>query len=196
VAERQEILERIDAVARRPAIIAVDGPSGAGKSTLARRLQEELAGSAQIVEGDDFYRDMPDEDRARLSPAEGFRQYFDWERLKSQVLDPARSGAQTLRYQKYDWDNAELGEWVEVPTPEVLILDGVYSHRPEFAGLADLRVYVQTPETVRVQRQAERDENDDAEISRWKAAEDHYLHVVAPAGSADILVSGEASWSI
>jgi uridine kinase len=131
MSDHRQILEHISHLVRRPAVIAIDGQSGSGKSTLARRLQEELGSSAQIIQGDDFYRDMPEEDRARLSPAEGFQQYFDWQRMKSQVLDPARSGAQTLRYQKYDWDNAKLGEWMEVPTPEILILESVYSHRPE-----------------------------------------------------------------
>lgn len=175
---------------RRPLLVGVDGPGGSGKSTLARELLPQLDG-AVVVEGDDFYRDLPDDTRAGLDAAAGYDQYFDWQRLRAEVLVPVREGRRTLRYQRYDWEQARLGAWIAVPMPPVVLVEGVYTLRPELAELVDLKVFVATGEAARLQRQRRRGENPDAWISRWMAAEDHYLRVAQPQRVADLVVAGE-----
>ncbi|MFM7535196.1 MAG: AAA family ATPase [Acidimicrobiales bacterium] len=63
-------------VGDRITLIGVDGHSAAGKSTFAARLAERL--DASLVRGDDFYRVMDAAERARLTPEEGMRSYYDW----------------------------------------------------------------------------------------------------------------------
>ena len=82
---------RARAAGRRPIIVGIDGPSGAGKSTLARRIEEALK-DVSIVHKDDFYSDAPEQLLSILSPAEGYSSYFDWQRLREQVLLPLSSG--------------------------------------------------------------------------------------------------------
>ena len=176
-----------------PVVIGVDGQGGSGKSTFALRLQAELGERAVIVEGDDFYRDMPDEERSKLTASEGYDQYFDWQRLEEQVLRPAHTEAETLRYQKYDWDKAAMGMWVDRPMPAILIIEGVYTLRAEFAGLLDLRIYVECSEPERLKRQADRGENEAIWIERWVAAEDFYVRNVDPKRRSDVVLDGETS---
>ena len=51
---------------RGPTIVAVDGHSASGKTTFARTLAG--AGPSTILHLDDFYRPMPSEERAALTP--------------------------------------------------------------------------------------------------------------------------------
>lgn len=81
-------------------IVAVDGHSASGKTTFARTLAG--AGPSTILHLDDFYRPMPSEERAVLTPADGAEQLFDVGRLATQALAPLRAGRNT-RFQAYDW---------------------------------------------------------------------------------------------
>jgi uridine kinase len=182
-------LERIAAHPRRPLLVGIDGPGGSGKSTLARRLAGRLEG-AVVIEGDDFYRDQPDGTRAALDAAGGYERYFDWERLRDEVLVPVREGHRVLRHRRYDWERARLGARVEQPMPDIVIVEGVYTLRPQLAGLVDLKVFVATDEATRLRRQLDRGENSEEWIARWMAAEDHYLRLVGPERSADLVIPG------
>lgn len=181
--------ELLAAVDRRPALVGIDGQGGAGKSTFARAVVGEL-GNAVVVEGDDFYRDLPDDERVSLAPAAGVEQYFDWQRLRREVLEPVRRGDAVLRYQRYDWDRATMGDWVERPMPDVVVVEGVYTLRPQLLDLIDVAVWVETSEETRLRRQVERGENDDVWIRRWVAAEDHYVATHDPRSVAVLHVEG------
>ncbi len=184
------VASSIAAQNRRPALVAVDGQGGSGKSTFARELAGLLL-AAVVVEGDDFYRVMPEDVRARLGPEEGYESYFDWQRLRDQVLDPVRSQESVLRYQRYDWQRGQLGESLERPMPDVVIVEGVYTLRPQLRDLFDLRIFVQTSTAARLRRQEERGENTSAWIQRWVAAEDHYVSTWAPQAAAEIVIQGD-----
>jgi len=176
-------------VDRRPALVGIDGQGGAGKSTFARAVVGEL-GHAVVVQGDDFYRDLPSDERAALDPAAGVEQYFDWQRLRREVLEPVRRGDAVLRYQRYDWDRATMGDWVEQSMPDVVVVEGVYTLRPQLLDLIDVTVWVETSEETRLRRQVERGENDDVWIRRWVAAEDHYVATHDPRSAAVLHVEG------
>jgi uridine kinase len=171
-------------------VVALDGPGGSGKSTLARELAAAYDGPAAVVEGDDFYADLAENYRASLDAKGGYREYFDWRRLRDQVLIPARQGRPT-EYQRYDWDRARMGDWLTIPRVTVLFVDGVYSSRPELKEYADLVVWVTTSEEERVRRQVERGQNQSVWIQRWMAAENYYLEQIHQPDSAEVVVPGE-----
>lgn len=173
-----------------PVVVGIDGRSGSGKSTLARELAVHIPLPVAIVEGDDFYSDITDVERAALSPADGYEQYFDWRRLKSQVLEPLREGNSALRYQQYDWERATMGNWVETKEPAVVIVEGVYTLRPPLRDLLDVTVYVRTSDELRAQRQVHRAQNSKEWIERWAAAEEYYESQFEPWRDADFTVSG------
>lgn len=174
-------------------LVAIDGMGGSGKSTLAAAVAE-LCG-AVVVHGDDFYRPMAAEDRAELSPEQGYHRYFDWQRLRREVLVPL-AGRRVAEYQRYDWESGDLavGEIHRVDLFGVVVVEGVYVARPELAALYDLLVYVETPPEESLQRLRDRG-HDHGPIdwaTRWRLAEEHYLSVTRPRERVDLVVSGSA----
>ena len=183
----RDLMRRVD---KNPLLIGVDGQGGSGKSTLAREVVRRLGCSAVVVEGDDFYREMPDEERVVLTAEQGFEQYFDWRRLRREVLESVARADDVLRYQRYNWDRATMGEWVELPMPGVVIVEGVYTLRPQLRDLVDVKVYVNASKEVRTQRQIDRGQDSNEWIRRWIAAEDFYVATWEPRAVADLVVEG------
>jgi uridine kinase len=172
----------------RPIVVALDGYSGCGKSTLAAWLAESTG--AVTVHCDDFYRDLTDEVRRALTPSQGVDQYFDWQRLRDEALVPLGEG-RAARFRCYDWEaGGGLGDVVEVRPAEVVIVEGVYSARPELAELVDVAVYVDAPQPVRRARIAARGHGNDECNERWDAAEKVYFGQIRPPESFPYHASG------
>jgi uridine kinase len=174
--------------ARGGVIVAIDGAGGAGKSTLANGIRAAL-GHGSIVQVDDFYRPLSDDQRAALDPRGGYERYFDWRRMRDCALVPLRAGT-IARYRRYDWTTNRLAEWIEVAPCTIVMVDGVYSMRPEFRELIDVAIFVDTPRAERRDRMTARGHNPHDWIERWMAAEDWYLENVKPARHADLIVEG------
>jgi uridine kinase len=174
--------------ARHPLLVAIDGPSGAGKSTLARAVSRRQP--AQIVQMDEFYRVMDPDLRVGLSPSEGVDRYFDWRRLQKEVLEPLCGGRRAC-YQRYDWSTNDLGAWKEIEPSQVTLVEGVYSARPELTEFMDLRVLVETPPAVRLNRQIQRNENSLEWVRRWAKAERLYFSEILPRAPVDLVIAGE-----
>ena len=190
---RRELLKLLALVERasvagRTTLVAIDGLGGAGKSTLAAQVCEELEGAA-IVPVDDFYRPLSDPKRAKLSPEEGYNRYFDWERLRDDVLAPLSRSARS-RYRRYDWATNRLAEWREVEPGGPVIVEGVYSTRPDLRPYFGVTVYVDTPREQRLARMLSRGYEDRSWIERWMAAEDWYAEHVRPGKHVDLVVDG------
>jgi uridine kinase len=175
--------------ARPPArFIAIDGAGGAGKSTLARGVAAALP-SVSIIRVDDFYRPLHGDVRAAADPEYGYRNYFDWERLRDDALIPLRAG-KVARFQRLDWVTARLADWVTVAPAGVVLLEGVYSSRPELRAHLDLAIFIETPRDMRKQRMLARGQSPTGWIEAWMAAEDWYLEHLKPAEQADLVLAG------
>jgi len=61
-----------------------------------------------------------------------------------------------------------------------VLLEGVYSARPELADLVDLRVLVCVPEELRIRQLVAREGGLSAWELQWHEAEDHYFASVVP----------------
>ena len=183
------VVDLVSGQARRPLVVAVDGASAAGTSTLAAAVGRRLA--ASVVAGDDFYRDLPDEERRAPTAGGGVDRYFDWQRLRREALLPLQAG-RPARYRPFDWRaGAGLAEQVVevVPTP-VIVLDGIYSARPELDDVVDVSVLVETPAAERHRRLVARGHGNDAWWPRWDGAESLYFATIRPASSYDLVVPG------
>ena len=168
-------------------IIAIDGRSGVGKSTLAAGLAQKM--QAVCIEGDDFFAGGVDlrEDAAEALAAA----CIDWRRQR-RVLEQLKQG-RSAQYNPFDWQafDGSLSEIpVQVQAREIILLEGVYSARPELRDLVDLTVLVRLPEAERQQRLLARE----GEISdwerQWHRAEDWYFDNIAPESSFDLVVDG------
>jgi uridine kinase len=140
-------------VARAPArlgrtrLVCVDGPAGSGKTTLAEMLRAHLADAGtgtEVVHMDDVYR--------------GWDTDFDevHRRLREQLVEPLGHGRAAC-YQRYDWHAGAFADWVRVPPPQVLLLEGVASGAATLGGVRSLLVWVEADRDVRVRRGVDRD---------------------------------------
>jgi uridine kinase len=170
-------------------IVAIDGHSAAGKSTLARAIANTLP-SVTIVQMDDFYRSLDEEERSRLDAEGGYHQYYDWQRLEEQVLKPLAIG-EDCWYQKYDWSTNRLGEWAQLQATGIVVVEGCYATRPELRHYYDVVLFVETPAARRLQRQVERADATAAWLARWDAAEHFYMEHYYPDRDADLVIAGE-----
>lgn len=164
-------------------LVCVDGPAGSGKTTLAARLVEAL-GQAQpgvravVVHLDDLYEGWSGLDHGLT------------ERLERQVLDPLAQG-RSARYQRYDWERGEFDAWVEVPVPDVLVVEGCGSGQRQVATRATFLAWVEVPADLRLERGLTRDGDamrDD--WLRWMGLEQVQFAQEGTRARADVVLDG------
>ncbi|ASR54374.1 hypothetical protein [Cellulomonas sp. PSBB021] len=143
-------------------VVCVDGPAGSGKTTAGDALVERASARgvrALVVHLDDLY--------AGWSGLEGTL----WPRLAAQVLEPLRRG-RPGRFQRYDWTAGRFADWVDVPVPELLVVEGCGSAQRACDPVAVLRVWVEADRALRLERGLARDGEDArAHWLRWMADE-------------------------
>lgn len=125
-------------------LVCVDGPAGSGKSTTAAALTAAAGDTAAVVHLDDLYDGW--------TGLEGSL----WPRLAAQVLEPLRRG-RPGRFQRYDWATGRFADWVDVPVPGLLVLEGCGAARRAADEVATLRVWVEAPVDLRLERGLARD---------------------------------------
>jgi energy-coupling factor transporter ATP-binding protein EcfA2 len=160
-------------------VLAIDGPSGSGKTTLAVAVCDALRERGVSV---------------GLVPADHFATWDEpaawWPRLESGVLAPLAVG-EPGRYRRTDWsgDRPRLGEWVPVPVPEVLVLEGVTTGRASVRDRLSVLHWVELPgAAARLDRSVGRDgERYRGELARWQRYE---LGWFAVDGTATARLSG------
>ena len=151
-------------------LVGIDGPGGAGKSTLARTLSEK------IVATDDFVT--------------GPWEWYDAERLRREVVDPLLRGA-PARYQRMDWDDAQLKDWCVVEPGGVVVIEGVGALDVRLRDAYDQRIWVEAPREICFERGLLRD--GPAALPLWEAwseKEERYWLEQQPRDSADVIVDG------
>ena len=166
-------------------LIGIDGAGGSGKTDFAYLLACAMGGGARVVEMDDFYRE-PDWGGEREA---GWM--FDWRRLRRQVLNPAVHNEPTS-YQRFDWVTQRMADWIDVPNDVPLVVEGVTTLRRELRGIFTLRIWVETPQSIRLARGLARD---GASARRqweevWMPAEDYYRVTHRPEWDVDVFVDG------
>jgi uridine kinase len=159
--------------------VGVDGLGGAGKTTFATRLAA-AANGAPVVHTDDFAsHDVP----------------LDWAaRFLDEVIDPLLAGRPATFY-PYDWvarRPAPAPLTIE-PAP-IVVIEGVSATRAAWRDRLALRIWVECPRDLRLQRGLARDGEALREFWRsWMAAEDDYVATENPRAHADLVIDGAAA---
>jgi uridine kinase len=158
-------------------IIAIDGCGGSGKSTFAIQLSKHLR-NCPIIHTDDFASwDNP----------------LNWyPRLIEQVLIPL-SLNKVANYQKFDWNEKKLSEWLIVHAQEFVILEGVSSSRKEFRPFLSYSIFVETSREIRLKRGLERDGQPCLDQwLEWMIEEDNYIAKDDPKNYVNTIIDGES----
>jgi uridine kinase len=146
-------------VGLRPArrvVVALDGVDGAGKTVLGRELTALLAPRREVhrVSVDGFHRPAEVRYARGRTPETFYRDQYDHEVIRHRLVEPFRAGEPWLRA-VHDVER----EVPLAPEPEpgagphaVLLVDGIFLHRPELADLWDASVWVEVPFEVSVPR--------------------------------------------
>jgi uridine kinase len=164
-----------DARPDRPfVLVGVGGHGGAGKSTLAARLAEMVPGT-QLVATDSFWNGSG----------------FELDRLRRDVVDVLLEGRHA-RPDEWDW-HAKAHRPGRTITPDgVVVIEGVCALHQMFRTDLDVRVWVDAPAAVRLERGVARD----GEASRstwtdvWMPNEDAYVERDDPISCAHLVVDG------
>jgi uridine kinase len=170
-----EILNRVRqlSISKQLVLIGIDGCGGSGKSTFAAELSCSL-GSVPVIHIDDFYKSS--QERSRLTNPKPIGWQFDWQRLERDVLKPLNAGGEAI-YQRYDWNMDRLADWRNIRTLSPIIIEGIYTLRPELSMYYDLRLWIECPRDIRLKRGLERD-GDHARSQwedDWMKEEDRYI---------------------
>nr|WP_068603517.1 HNH endonuclease [Paenibacillus swuensis] len=96
-----------------------------------------------------------------------------------------------MRYQRYEWDRDAHAEWITIPQGGIVVVEGVYSLRPELVDYYDLTVWVETPRDLRLQRGLERDGEQALPFWQdWMAEEDLYMERTHPQERVRLVLAG------
>jgi len=151
-----------------------------------------------VIDGDDFYAGGTAAEWDAMNPAEKASHCIDWRRQRPVLAALARG--EPASWHRYDWatDDGRLLEHPTVcPPAPVIILEGVYSARPELADLFDLRVLYDAVADVRRQRIVEREGEDHraAWNWRWEEAEQWYFSKAMPRSAFDLVITAAEGWA-
>jgi uridine kinase len=116
---------------------------------------------------------------------------WDWDRFRSQLAEPLLAGRRA-RYQVWDWDRDEGGDWVDVAPGGLVVVEGVSSTRSEAEVPWALRIWVDAPREVRLVRAVERDGESMLPrwLDDWMPSEERYIAREHPDQHADLWVDG------
>lgn len=156
--------------------IGIDGVDGAGKTRLAEEVAQELTSRgrpAVRVSLDQFEREKAERyERGDLSPEGFYRDSFDLERFRAHVVSIAG------------------------PPDVVIVVDGVFLHRPELADLWHATVWVEADIETAAARGAERnhvwfdslDETHERYRIRYMPAQRRYIEEQRPHERATFVI--------
>lgn len=195
----EEVASRVPVLAADVVRVGVDGVDGAGKTVFAGHLADVLrkqGRSVVRVSADDFLNPAAIRHRRGRHDPRGFwLDSYDYPALRHRVLDPLAPGG-SRRYQVASHDPA-CDQAVNPPVyraeaSAVLVLDGLFLHREELAGVWDLSIFLRASFAVSVARTAARDgghpDPDHLSQSRYVRGQQLYFAACQPWQRADLVI--------
>ncbi|MBX9246839.1 uridine kinase [Actinotalea ferrariae] len=186
--------------ARGARVVAVDGVDGAGKTVLADALGVVLAGRGRDVVRvgiDGFHHPRAVRyRRGRTSPMGFYRDSYDVDRFRAEVVDAARTHG-AVRTAAFDHRTDRPVEAAPVPVaPDgVVLVDGIFLHRPELDGAWDLSVFLRASFAATFARMSVRDgcppDWRDPANARYVEGQRLYLAEIDPEARADVVVDND-----
>ncbi|MBX3082833.1 MAG: uridine kinase [Anaerolineae bacterium] len=150
--------------AAQPVCVGIDGIDTAGKTTFADELAVILQETRrQVIRAsvDGFHNPRAVRyQRGKLSPEGYYSDTFNVNAIRELLLDPLSEGG-SRRYCTANYDLAHESpiepEYKQATEDAILIVDGVFLHRPELRSYWDFSVYLNISPATALQRAFKRD---------------------------------------
>jgi uridine kinase len=190
------------ASSQRVARVAIDGVDGAGKTHFAEELAEALKASGRSViraSVDGFHNPRAIRyRRGRQSPEGFFHDSYDYEQLKAVLLDPLSPGG-SGQYRVAVFDHRSDCPFHAPTQPvargDILLLDGIFLHRPELRAYWDYSIFLDVKFAVSIPRGAQRGEGSpDPEAAgnqRYVRGQELYLESSTPKRFATVTINND-----
>lgn len=178
-------------------LVGIDGEDGAGKTVFADGLATVLADEGMTVfraSIDGFHRPKAERyARGRTSPEGFYRDSYDLDAFCRDLIERYRAGG-SFRTAVHDIVTDGPVERVGGPAPSdaVLVVDGIFLHRPELRELWHWSVWLEAPMNVRYARMAVRDGSDPDPFAesnrRYRVGQELYRREAEPRSAACVIV--------
>ena len=179
--------------------VAIDGADGAGKTTFADELGSSVSALGRPViraSVDGFHNPKTVRYRRGRHSSRGFfEDSYNYAALKKYLLDPlSPGGCQRYRQAFFDHVTDDTSPIVEIEAlpSSILLIDGIFLHRPELLGYWDASIFLRTDFTASAARRARRDGSspDSAAPSNRRYVEGQrlYLEECQPEMKATIVI--------
>lgn len=200
----------IDEALRKPAngsglpLVGVSGIGGSGKGYVASLLQQELVMSGvkvALIPGDDWLS-LPEVKYRDDEPARHYYEHALRERemFDTFVMPLVKAGRVDLSYEAYiERTRSYVAKHIEISNVDVIILEGILLFRPPYADKFDVKIWVECPFDVALERALHRNQENldiDAVTRKYQRiyhpAQRIHLNEDDPVGRADIVIVNDA----
>jgi len=190
--------------------VAIDGVDGAGKTVFADELAEVIEGMGRTTiraSVDSFHNPRAVRyRRGARSPRGFFLDSYNYSRLRTLLLDPlAPGGSGRYRVAMFDHrsDSERFSSELQAPPGSILLLDGIFLHRPELRSCWDYSIFLRVGFHRSIARCAGRDgcsaDPLAAENRRYVVGQQLYLRSCAPERCATLVIDNNdlsAPWVV
>lgn len=205
--KRAELLQQIaNAIFKLPADnvvrVAIDGVDGAGKTVFGDELSDLLQPfGRQVIRAsvDSFHNPRHIRYKRGASSPEGFfRDSYNYEALATYLLLPlGPDGSRRFHRTAFDHrtDTVTISAEEYAEPGAVLILDGIFLHRPELQAFWDFSIFLDVDFTISIPRGVQRGEGSPDPLAlsnqRYVQGQKIYLSECNPKVHASIVVNNE-----
>lgn len=166
-----------------PVILGIDGRCGSGKTNLADIFGRLF--DCNVFHMDDFY--LPSEKRS-VVPADLPGGNIDFDRLIQEAIKPARRN-QTVIYRPYDCRSGKITGEFRMPSKQLNILEGSYSHHPVLSNVCRHKLFLTCSKKEQKKRLQRREGSRYAVFEeKWIPFEEHYFQCCDVEKNADLTV--------
>ena len=182
---------------KHPYVIAFEGMIGSGKSYEANLLKEQLGGKAQQISTDLFVSVPRSEWPKRLEVHDvDLHTWYDLQKIK-QALESVKRKQSFIVSGLYNLSNGQFNDELHVDATDCdyLVLEGLLSCHEDLDEFVDLRVFLDVPKEIALERAHERDEtvrhlDHDGWLQKKDIFYNHYLpYLESHKNRADIILT-------
>ena len=182
VSELSELVTKVDDSSLKcggTKLITIDGPAGSGKTTLAISLSK-LFNDCPIIHMDEIYEGWQSALTTKTS-----QDLVNW------IINPLLEQS-VIVFNKYDWALGKRLGQVVINYPKVLIIEGVGSSVIEVSKYACLKLWIEVPPEIGINRVLDRDGQDiQAQMESWQTQEKNYFIENKTKENSDIWIDGD-----